>query len=103
MQELALPISAHMGRVPYHVKNKYIPSKAGSVEHLRQIAKELPPILDIPIGLFTGTDCPEALTPMCVLLGEVGQMLATVTMFDRTLCGGKVKNMQIAYYRSCKS
>ena len=57
--------------------------------HLRKIAQDLPPMLDIPVGMLIGVDCPEALTPYNSIPGKPGETFAVLTMFGWTLCGGR--------------
>ncbi|XP_067948721.1 uncharacterized protein [Watersipora subatra] len=67
-------------------------AKADATGHLQDIAEKLPPLLDIPVGLLIGTDCPQALTPLDSVPGTAGKMFAMRTMFGWTLCGGKPQN-----------
>ena len=61
---------------------------ARRMAHLQDIAVNLPPLLDAPVGILIGADCPEALTPLSSLSGGPGQTFAVETMFGWTLCGG---------------
>ena len=44
--------------------------------HLQKIAKSLPPLLDLPIGMLIGVDCSEAFAPLEAVLGGPGQPFA---------------------------
>ena len=78
--------------IPY--KREQIPASNHAEEyaHLKVIAHELPPALDIPVGLLLGINCSEALAPLESLLGNSGQPYAIKTMFGWTLCGGNISN-----------
>ena len=64
-------------------------SSCTKLSHLKDISKELSPLLDIPVGLLIGIDCPEALTPLNSIPGNPGEPFAVQTMFGWTVCGGK--------------
>lgn len=66
-----------------------IDSACKDYPHLKTVAKELSPYLDIPVGLLIGADCAEALIQYSIIPGRKGEPFAAKTMFGWTLCGGK--------------
>lgn len=66
-----------------------IPSNVNTerLAHIAQIRKQLPPPLDVPIGLLIGSDCPEALAPIDHIIGAKGEPFAMKTMLGWTVCG----------------
>ncbi|KAL6475780.1 hypothetical protein MHYP_G00168200 [Metynnis hypsauchen] len=60
------------------VDKSYIPMKetASLWPHLRNLADKLPPLQDCDVGLLIGYDCPSALAPLEVVLGDKNQPFA---------------------------
>ena len=63
--------------------------KCLKLPHLQKVAKHLSPLLDIPIGLLIGADCPQAIYYEESVKGPDNEPFAAKTMFGWTLCGGK--------------
>jgi hypothetical protein len=63
--------------------------KCSKLPHLQRVASQIPSLLDIPIGLLIGADCPQAIHYKESLDGPDGEPFAAKTMFGWTLCGGK--------------
>lgn len=85
-----IPIQAYeQDEIPCN--REQIPNRdhARNLPYLESIAKELPPKLNIPVGLLIGTDCSQVLAPRETLLGDDGQPFAVKTLLGWTLCGGR--------------
>lgn len=54
------------------VDKSYIPMKETALlwPHLRSLANKLPPLQDCDVGLLIGYDCPSALAPLEVIIGD---------------------------------
>lgn len=65
------------------------PERCAKIPHLQKISHHLTPLLDIPVGLLIGGDCPQAICPKASIEGPSGDPFAVKTMFGWTLCGGK--------------
>ncbi|CAI5683011.1 unnamed protein product [Oreochromis niloticus] len=54
------------------VDKSYIPTKETALlwPHLRSLAEKLPPLQDCDVGLLIGYDCPSALAPLEVIIGD---------------------------------
>ncbi|XP_067933307.1 uncharacterized protein [Watersipora subatra] len=62
-------------------------------EHLIEISKFLPPLLDIPVAMLIGRDCPDAFAPIEAIRGRKGQPFAEKTVLGWTAMGsGKRQN-----------
>ena len=69
-------------------------SRAKEFKHLEKIASEIPPRLDIPIGLLIGADHPEILQPLETKpapLGATGLPFGVRTLFGWTMGGGSTQ------------
>ena len=67
------------------------PEKAEKVNHLRSIANQMPPLLDIPIGLLLGMNYPELIQPLEIKPAPdnaPGKPFGVRTTFGWTMCGG---------------
>jgi len=60
------------------VDKSYVPTKETALQwpHLRHLADKLPPLQDCDVGLLIGYDCPAALAPLEVIIGEKNQPFA---------------------------
>ncbi|XP_039679755.1 uncharacterized protein LOC120573907 [Perca fluviatilis] len=60
------------------VDKSYVPTKETALlwPHLRHLADKLPPLQDCDVGLLIGYDCPSALAPTEVIIGEKNQPFA---------------------------
>ncbi|XP_067949642.1 uncharacterized protein [Watersipora subatra] len=60
-----------------------IPNKkhVSDIPHLKHLQQEIPPEMDIPVGILIGVDCATALAPREVILGEEGETFAMRTVF----------------------
>lgn len=60
------------------VDKSYVPTKETALlwPHLRNLADKLPPLQDCDVGLLIGYDCPAALAPREVILGDKNQPFA---------------------------
>lgn len=60
------------------VDKSYVPTKETALlwPHLRHLADKLPPLQDCDVGLLIGYDCPAALTPLEVIIGDKNQPFA---------------------------
>lgn len=60
------------------VDKSYVPTKETALRwpHLRHIADKLPPLQDCDVGLLIGYDCPSALAPLEVIIGDKNQPFA---------------------------
>lgn len=60
------------------VDKSYIPTKETALlwPHLKNLADKIPPLQDCDIGLLIGYDCPAALAPREVILGDTNQPFA---------------------------
>ena len=60
------------------VDKSYVPTKETALlwPHLRNLADKLPPLQDCDVGLLIGYDCPSALAPLEVILGDKNQPFA---------------------------
>ncbi|XP_067945302.1 uncharacterized protein [Watersipora subatra] len=62
-------------------------------EHLVEISKFLPPLLDIPVAMLIGRDCSDAFAPIETIRGQKGQPFAEKTVLGWTAMGsGKRQN-----------
>lgn len=76
------------------------PDKARRVTHLASIADQIPPLMDIPVGLLIGSDHSEVIQPIQTRPappGTTGLPFAVRTLFGWTVCGGMNGNT-----RKCK-
>ena len=60
------------------VDKSYVPTKETALlwPHLRSLADNLPPLEDCDVGLLIGYDCPAALAPHELILGDENQPFA---------------------------
>ncbi|XP_070412225.1 uncharacterized protein [Nothobranchius furzeri] len=60
------------------VDKSYVPTKETALlwPHLQNLADKLPPLQDCDVGLLIGYDCPAALAPLEVILGDKTQPFA---------------------------
>lgn len=67
----------------------YIPTKETALlwPHLRNLADKLPPLQDCDVGLLIGYDCPAALIPREVILGDKNQPLAQRSELEWSIIG----------------
>lgn len=63
--------------------------KASELHHLQGIADQLPPDLNIPIGLLIGMDHPEIIQPLETRPAPAGKPFGVRTLFGWTMCGGQ--------------
>lgn len=69
------------------------PMKAHKLDHLRSIADQMPPLLDIPVGLLIGMDHAEIIQPFDskpAPKSKSGKAFGVETLFGWTMCGGEV-------------
>ena len=61
------------------VDKSYVPTKETALlwPHLRSLADKLPPLQDCDVGLLIGYNCPAALAPCEVILGDKNQPVRT--------------------------
>lgn len=55
-----------------HPDKSHIPTNATALQwpHLQHLTTELPPLQDCEVGLLIGYDCPSALAPLEVIMGD---------------------------------
>ncbi|XP_051281790.1 uncharacterized protein LOC127377717 [Dicentrarchus labrax] len=60
------------------VDKSYLPTKETALlwPHLRHLVDNLPPLQDCDVGLLVGYDCPSALAPLEVIIGDKNQPFA---------------------------
>ncbi|XP_067943262.1 uncharacterized protein [Watersipora subatra] len=76
-------------------------SRAKRYQHLQKIAAEIPPKLDIPVGLLIGADHPEILQPLETRpapSGSTGLPFGVRTLFGWTMGGGPSSNQKPGKY-----
>ncbi|XP_067265626.1 uncharacterized protein [Chanodichthys erythropterus] len=71
------------------VDKSYVPTKETALlwPHLRHLADKLPPLLDCDVGLLIGYDCPAALTPLEVIIGDKNQPFAQRSKLGWSIIG----------------
>ena len=78
-------INCSQEQIPTHDKCSKLPN-------LQKAAKHTPPLLDIPIGLLIGADCPQAVHHKESVDGPDDEPFAAKTLFRWTICGGRSRN-----------
>lgn len=71
------------------------PAKAKKCPHLKDVVDQMPPSLDIPVGLLIGMNHPEIIQPMKTrpaLPGMLGAPFGVRTLFGWTMGGGAELN-----------
>ena len=63
-EKVDLPAMYTRGEIPANKSNIPTPERVAQWPHLKEIATELAPISDAPIGLLIGCNCPMALQPL---------------------------------------
>ncbi|XP_057716613.1 uncharacterized protein LOC130931672 [Corythoichthys intestinalis] len=76
--EILIQIQKAYSRDFIPVDKSYIPTKETALlwPHLKTLACKMPPLQDCDIGLLIGYDCPTALAPREVILGDTNQPFA---------------------------
>lgn len=76
--ETCIPLQQAYSRDFIPVDKSYVPTKETALlwPHLRNLADKLPPLQDCDVGLLIGYDCPAALAPLEVILGDKTQPFA---------------------------
>ncbi|XP_026101642.1 uncharacterized protein LOC113072978 [Carassius auratus] len=71
------------------VDKSYVPTNETALlwPHLRHLADKLPPLLDCDVGLLIGYDCPAALTPLEVIIGDKDQPFAQRSILGWSIIG----------------
>ncbi len=71
------------------VDKSYVPTKETALEwpHLRHLADKLPPLQDCDVGLLIGYDCPSALAPLEVIIGDKNQPFAQRSKLGWSIIG----------------
>lgn len=71
------------------VDKSYVPTKETALQwpHLRHLADELPPLQDCDVGLLIGYDCPSALAPLEVIIGDKDQPFAQRSKLGWSIIG----------------
>ncbi|XP_026059678.1 uncharacterized protein LOC113044182 [Carassius auratus] len=71
------------------VDKSYVPTNETALlwPHLRHLADKLPPLLDCDVGLLIGYDCPAALTPLEVIIGDKNQPFAQRSKLGWSIIG----------------
>ncbi len=71
------------------VDKSYVPKKETALEwpHLRHLADKLPPLQDCNVGLLIGYDCPSALAPLEVIIGDKNQPFAQRSKLGWSIIG----------------
>ena len=65
------------------------PEQARRLPHLKNIANQIPPLLDIPVALLIGMNHTEVIQPLETRTCMDGKPFAVKTLFGWTMCGGK--------------
>ncbi|XP_065108476.1 uncharacterized protein [Paramisgurnus dabryanus] len=73
-----IPVQQAYSRDFIPVDKSYVPTKETALQwpHLRHLADKLPSLQDCDVGLLIGYDCPSALAPLEVIIGDKNQPFA---------------------------
>ena len=88
---------------------KQIPcqTNVANIRHLKEIAHEFAPLLDIPVGILIGRDCSDAFAYLEIVRGGKGQPFATKSVLGWTAMGAtanqrsKTKSIQVKACVAC--
>ncbi|XP_067942833.1 uncharacterized protein [Watersipora subatra] len=79
-------------------------NNVAKLSHLKEFASKLPPLMDIPIGLLIGANCPEAFAPLEALVQVKGLPYARKSMLGWTVFGADNRRQgdrRLITHRTC--
>ncbi|XP_067949833.1 uncharacterized protein [Watersipora subatra] len=89
MNDSSATINAYKRNIQCDKSQLPSPEQAKRFRHMSDIAKHMPPLLDIPIGLLIGMNYTEVIQPLETRTSTKGEPFAVKTLFGWTMCGGR--------------